>query len=69
MKKILVAILLVISLSSCAGPTGGVPVPDSFLSIYHDNIHGVTCWLYGNGNTYGKAISCLPDSQIENPGK
>lgn len=38
------------------GNTDGGPV-----YYYHDDVHNVSCWLYGSVGTYGRAISCLPD--------
>lgn len=47
--------------------TPGQQVGNAPVYVYHDEAHRVTCWLFGSQGTTGKAISCLPDSQVTTP--
>ncbi|TPG76345.1 hypothetical protein [Pseudomonas arsenicoxydans] len=58
MKKILFTLLLALT-----GYQASANVPT--VTVVHDDTHAVTCWL----STYNgaSAISCLPNSMIEDP--
>lgn len=59
-------LLLFVALFVGCTPPSSAPSSESDSPVYywHDTDHGVSCWLYGNGGTYGKAISCLPDGAL-----
>jgi hypothetical protein len=47
----IIAILLLIAGQAAAG--------DQLISVQHDSVRGVTCWIVNN-----TGISCLPDSSL-----
>lgn len=57
----------IIFIAACGGEGTGTPTPRDMQSVivYHDDVHGVTCWRLA----YGEGLACLPDSQIKNAGK
>ncbi len=61
--KRLVLIVLLVAACNPASNVGDSP-SGSEVYFWHDDQHGVSCWLYGGGANYGKAISCLPDVQV-----
>lgn len=67
MKKLCVVFALVFMLTSCTMPEGSSSGPGlgSSITIWHDDDRNVTCWIYDAIHRGG--ISCLPDSQLENP--
>lgn len=65
MRRLLLLTLLALGVAACYtgervdqnGPLmGGI-------RYVHDERHSVSCWT-----AYDSTISCLPDSQVENPG-
>lgn len=64
----IIYLALIVDLIGCAHtpttPGGGITDSGSPVYYYHDDVHHVSCWLYGTGGSYGKGISCLPDAQV-----
>lgn len=56
MTRLALCLLLLATGASAA------PLPYG-VRVFHDDEHGVTCWLYQGGNQGG--ISCIPDSQLQ----
>ncbi|QLG90731.1 hypothetical protein HZF02_01645 [Pseudomonas yamanorum] len=52
MKTIITMILLLIA--------GQASAADQIISVQHDSVRGVTCWILNN-----TGISCLPDSSLQ----
>lgn len=57
-------VVAVVSCNTAAPPE----ITQDSVAYWHDDEHGVSCWLYGRGGGgYTAAISCLPDAQVTNP--
>lgn len=67
--SVMYAIAVAIAIYALMSCSSGIPAntnerPDT-VHYYHDTEHGVSCWLFGDSRTYGRAISCLPDSVLK----
>jgi len=61
MRRTLVAVAVALSLAGCFSPPGVETAEGDKVYVWHDDENDVTCWLYGDAWTSGKAISCLPN--------
>lgn len=61
MRVLLLALLALV----LAGCYGGEPIDPERSSVryWHDDKHGVSCWT-----AWESSITCLPDSEVQNPG-
>ena len=55
MRAMIIAALLLIA--------GQVSASEQVISVQHDSVRGVTCWILNN-----TGISCLPDSSLPESG-
>lgn len=55
MRAMIIAALLLIA--------GQVSASEQVISVQHDSVRGVTCWIMNN-----TGISCLPDSSLPQSG-
>ena len=54
------SLIVIVGLQACSPPSNiGESPSGTEVYYWHDNEHGVSCWLYGGSGNSGKAISCL----------
>lgn len=58
--------LLLVGFALLGACAPGTEAKDSSqVSIWHDDQHGVTCWIYHDAWAKMSGISCLPDKDIK----